>query len=227
METWLNDFFFGVFPYIAIGVMIVGSLLRYDRDPFSWRADSSQFLRKKGMRWASNLFHVGILLLLAGHIVGLLTPSSIYTRFMTVQTKQMLAMVAGGVFGAVCFVGLSMLIYRRIFDPRIRKTTKPMDMFVLLILYAQLILGLASIPVSASHPDGSAMVALAHWAQYIATFRAGAADFVAGEHIIFKLHIILGLVIFLILPFTRLVHIFSAPVKYLVRPGFQIVRKRW
>ena len=70
------------------------------------------------------------------------------------------------------------------------------------------------------------MIALANWAQYIVTFRGGAADFVAGTSLIFKLHIVLGLTIFLLFPFTRLVHVLSAPVKYLFRSGYQIVRKR-
>jgi nitrate reductase gamma subunit len=97
---------------------------------------------------------------------------------------------------------------------------------ILIVLYVQLILGLATIPVSAQHPDGSSMMALANWAQHIVTFRGGAAEFVAGEPLIFKLHMFLGLSIFVLFPFTRLVHVFSVPVKYIMRPGYQIVRKR-
>ena len=97
---------------------------------------------------------------------------------------------------------------------------------ILLVLYVQLILGLATIPFSAAHPDGSSMIALANWAQHIVTFRAGAADFVLNEPLVFKLHIALGLTIFVLFPFTRLVHVLSAPVKYLFRAGYQIVRRR-
>ena len=112
---------------------------------------------------------------------------------------------------------------------RIRATSKPSDILILLILYVQLILGLATIPFSMQHLDGSSMVSLANWAQYIVTFRAGAADFVIAEALVFKIHLVLGLTIFLIFPFTRLVHAFSgmvAPIKYLSRAGYQIVRKR-
>lgn len=223
---WIHQFFFGYYPYLALTVFVMGSLLRYDRDPYTWQASSSQLLRARGMRIGSNLFHVGIILLFFGHLVGLLTPQSVYHLVMTAETKQKMAMLAGGVFGTLCFIGMTILIARRVFDPRIRATTKPSDMMVLLILYVQLILGLLTIPVSAQHPDGSSMIALANWAQHIVTFRAGAADFVVEEAVIFKLHLVLGMTIFLVFPFTRLVHVWSAPFKYLLRSGYQIVRKR-
>lgn len=226
MTSFFDQFFFGIFPYIAIAVMFIGSILRYDQDPYSWKADSSQFLSAKGMKWGSNLFHVGIILLFFGHLIGLLTPHSIYHLFITAPQKQLLAMVAGGVFGSICFVGMTILIWRRLTNARIRATGKKADLIILLMLYAQLILGLLTLPHSAEHSDGSSMIALANWAQYIFTFQAGAADFVVDQHIIFKLHIILGLSIILIFPFTRLVHILSAPIKYLFRSGYQIVRKR-
>jgi len=225
-ETHLNDFFFGIYPYIAIIVMIVGSILRYDQNPYSWKADSSQLLRKKGMRLGSNLFHVGIILLFFGHLVGLLTPHVVYESFMDASTKQAMAMIAGGIFGTLCFIGMTILVYRRLFDARIRKTSKFGDIFILLLLYVQLILGLATIPASAGHMDGAAMMALAEWAQHIVTFRTGAAEFVAGQAMIFKLHIVLGLTMFLVFPWTRLVHMVSMPVKYLFRSGYQVVRKR-
>jgi nitrate reductase gamma subunit len=226
MSEYLNSFFFGIFPYIAVGSMIFGSILRYDRDPYSWKADSSQLLSRKGLRWGSNLFHVGILLLFFGHLVGLLTPHWAYEPFITAGQKQVLAMTAGGIFGTMCFIGMVILIWRRTTNARVRATTKFMDMAILLILFAQLILGLLTIPASAKHLDGSSMIALAEWAQHIVTFRGGAAEFIIHEPLIFKLHIILGLTIFLIFPFTRLVHVFSAPFKYLLRSGYQIVRKR-
>ncbi len=227
---YLHQFFFGYYPYICLTVFVLGSALRYDRDQYTWKADSSQLLRKKGMRIGNNLFHVGIILLFFGHLVGLLTPHEVYSRFMDAGTKQLMAMIAGGVFGTLCFIGMTMLIFRRLFDPRIRATSKTSDIMILLILYVQLILGLVTITFSAQHLDGSSMIALANWAQYIVTFRAGAADFVVNEALVFKLHLVLGVTIFLLFPFTRMVHVFSgiaAPLKYLSRSGYQIVRKRW
>jgi len=226
MSTYINTLLFGIYPYIAIVTMILGSILRYDQNPYSWKADSSQLLSRKGLRWGSNLFHVGILLLFFGHLVGLLTPHWAYDPFISAGDKQMVAMVAGGIFGAMSLVGMIILIWRRVGNTRIRATTKPMDMAILLILFVQMLLGFATIPVSAQHPDGSSMIALASWAQSIVTFQPGAAEFIAGEAIVFKLHIFLGLTIFLLFPFTRLVHMFSVPLKYVLRSGYQVVRKR-
>ena len=226
MANYLNHFFFGIYPYITILVMIIGSIMRYDRDQYTWKASSSQMLRNKGMRLGSNLFHVGIILLFFGHLVGLLTPEPVYHLVMTAGTKQIMAMLAGGIFGTICLVGLVILLHRRLTDPRIRATSQPMDILLLVILLVQLLLGLLTIPYSAQHLDGSSIVALANWAQYIMTFRSGAADFITAEAWVFKAHIFLGLTIFLIFPFTRLVHMLSAPIKYFFRTGYQVVRRR-
>jgi nitrate reductase gamma subunit len=226
VANYINEFFFGIYPYLALTVFFVGSLLRYDRDQYTWKASSSQLLRKKDMRLGSNLFHVGIIMLFFGHLVGLLTPEWAYHVVMSAGTKQVLAMTAGGIFGLMCLVGMILLIRRRITDPRIRATSQAADLPILLILFVQLVLGLLTIPASAQHLDGSSMVALANWAQHIVTFRGDAASFVAGEALVFKLHLVLGLTIFLLFPFTRLVHVWSVPLQYLGRSGYQIVRKR-
>lgn len=226
MSGYLNQALFGLYPYIAVSVFLIGSVVRFDREQYGWRSGSSQLLRRRLLFVASNCFHLGILAIFAGHLVGLLTPHALYTAMgLSVEAKQLTAMIAGGVFGAVCFVGLTLLIYRRLVDPRIRSTSSYMDIAILLLLYAQLILGLSSIFVSAQHLDGSEMLVLAEWAQRIVTFRGGAADLIAGVDPIFKLHIVLGITIFLIFPFSRLVHIWSAPVGYLGRP-YQVVRRR-
>jgi nitrate reductase gamma subunit len=174
----------------------------------------------------SNCFHVGILVVLAGHVVGLLTPHEVYTAMgLPVPAKQMLAIVVGGVFGVVCFIGLTLLIVRRLFDPRIRATSSAMDIVILLLLYAQLSLGLGSIHESTQHLDGSEMLKLAAWAQHLVTLQPDAASLIADADLIFRLHILLGLTIFLLFPFSRLVHIWSAPVSYVGR-RYQIVRRR-
>jgi len=226
MSHYINQFFFGIYPYIAMTVFFLGSLLRYDRDQYTWKAGSSQLLRKKDMRVGSNLFHIGIIMLFFGHLFGLLTPHSAYAFMMTAGEKQLMAMTAGGIFGTLCLVGMILLIRRRLFDPRIRATSQYADLPILLILFLQLLLGLATIPFSAQHLDGSSMLALAHWAQHLVTFQSDAASFVEGEAFVFKAHLVLGLTIFLLFPFTRLVHVWSVPLQYLTRSGYQIVRKR-
>ena len=226
MADYINELLFGFYPYVAISVFLVGSVLRFDAAQYTWRSGSSQLLRRRLLRVGSNLFHIGLLLLFVGHFVGLLTPPAIYHAIgLTTAAKQLMAMVAGGIFGVLCFVGLTLLIYRRLVDPRIRKTSTPMDIAILLMLYAQLILGLASIYVSAQHPDGTVMAALADWAQRIVTFRGGAAAVIADVDPIYKLHLVLGLTIFIAFPFSRLVHVWSAPVWYLGR-RYQVVRRR-
>ncbi len=225
MPDYLNTFFFGIYPYIALAVMILGSIIRYDREPYSWRSQSSQFLRKRQLMWGSNLFHIGIIFLFFGHFVGLLTPHSVYELVISAEQKQMLAVVAGSIAGIICFIGLTLLVHRRLTDPRIRKTSTGMDIAILLILWVQLALGLATVPFSLSHADGSVMLKLSEWAQRIVTFRIeGTPQLVQGLDWPYQIHLILGLTIFLLFPFSRLVHIWSAPVKYLARPGYQVVR---
>lgn len=226
MSGYVNQALYGFYPYVAFTVFLVGSLMRFDREQYTWRSGSSQLLRRKLLFIGSNCFHIGVLFILAGHFVGLLTPHQVYTSLgLSVEAKQITAMVTGGAFGVLCFIGLTLLIYRRLVDPRIRATSSAMDIAILLLLYVQLSLGLSSIFVSAQHIDGSEMLKLADWAQRIVTFRGGAAARIANVNVIFKLHIFLGMTIFLLFPFSRLVHIWSAPIWYIGRP-YQIVRRR-
>ena len=226
MGGFLNFFLFQIFPYIAIAAFLLGCLLRFDRDPYSWRTKSSQLLRRRQLIIGSVLFHLGVLTILAGHFVGLLTPIQIFDALgVSHGAKQILAMTAGGIAGAFCLAGLCILLHRRLFDARIRNNSSFADIAVLVLLLAQLLLGLLTIPVSMHHLDGHEMVKFMNWAQHIVTFRGGAHEFVADVALVFKLHITLGLFLLLIFPFTRLVHALSAPVGYVLRP-YQIVRKR-
>ncbi len=226
MSDMINHLLFGVYPYVAISIFLIGSLVRFEREQYTWRSGSSQLLRRKLLLVGSNCFHIGVLAILGGHFVGLLTPPEIYHAVgLSTEAKQLLAMVAGGVAGVLALFGLSLLLYRRLNDARIRATSSPMDIFILFLLYAQLVLGLISIHFSAQHLDGSEMLRLAGWAQHLVTLRPDAADMLAGVAVIFKLHILLGLTIFLIFPFSRLVHIWSAPIGYVGR-RYQVVRRR-
>ncbi|GGJ11678.1 respiratory nitrate reductase subunit gamma [Neoroseomonas lacus] len=214
------------YPYVCLTVFLLGSLIRYDREPYTWRAGSSQILRKRQFRWGSNLFHIGVLFLFFGHAVGLLTPTSLYTLFITVEQKQLIAVSAGGVAGLICFIGLSLLLHRRLFDPRIRATSTVMDIAILGILWVQLSLGLLTLPFSLAHSDGSVMLILSHWAQGIVTLQPIHAETLQSLSLPYLAHLVLGMTIFLLFPFSRLVHIWSAPVWYLGRRGYQVVRSR-
>ena len=221
----LDQLLFQLYPYIALAVLLIGSWARFDRSMYTWRTGSSQLLSDRGMRLGSNLFHVGVLAILGGHIVGLLTPHSVYSIVLSAPQKQLLAMVVGGIFGAVCFVGISILLVRRLANPRVRATGSFGDTLVLVLLFVQLVLGMYSITVSRHHMDGSVMILLGEWAQHIVTFRWGAASFIAGVPWVYEAHVLLGMTLFLIAPFTRLVHVWSIPVSYLWRP-YQVVRRR-
>ena len=227
VASGLNQFLFGVYPYICLAVFLFASLIRFDRDQYTWKSDSSQLLRARELRWGSNLFHFGVLFIFFGHLFGMLTPHWAYAWLISAGHKQLLAMVSGGIAGVVAIVGLTLLIHRRIADPRISSNTRPWDMAILVILWVQLALGLTTIAFSSQHLDGTMMERLALWAQHVDTFRPDAPLYVAAVPWIFKMHIVLGLTIFLIFPFTRLVHIWSgfATIAYLFRP-YQIVRTR-
>lgn len=223
----MNEFLFGIYPYIAVTVMFLGSAIRYERDPFTWKSSSSQLLRRKQLVVGSSLFHVGILIVIFGHIVGMLTPIQIIDALGVGHGfKQVLAIVVGGIAGVMALVGGAMLFHRRWSDPRIRKTSSRGDIAILGILLIQLVLGLLTIFSSVGHLDGHEMTKFMAWAWGIVTFDSQAASYVADVALIFKVHMVLGLTIFVLVPFTRLVHIASAPIRYIWRPGYQIVRSR-
>lgn len=221
-----NFLLFGVYPYIALAICLIGSWARFDLSQYSWKAGSSQMLSNNRMRLASNLFHVGIIFILAGHFVGLLMPEALYHHFITSGQKQIVAMVSGGIFGILCLIGLVMLIHRRLTDARVRATSNTSDVMILFVLLAQLVLGLLTIVASTGHLDGSVMVLLGTWAQSLVTLQpVKAAGAIESVSVIYKLHVFLGMTLFVLFPFTRLVHIVSAPVWYLGR-RYQIVRQK-
>lgn len=223
----MHDFLYGIYPYIALTVLALGSIARYERDPYTWKSSSSQLLRRKQLIMGSILFHVGVLAIFGGHLVGLLTPLAIWDALgVSHGAKQMIAIVLGGVAGIMALVGGIMLAHRRLTDSRVRASSSLADTGIILLLLLQLVLGLATIPLSLQHLDGHEMTKFMAWAGGIFTFDGDAASYIADTNILFKAHIFLGLTIFLIFPFTRLVHMLSVPVRYLWRPGYQIVRSR-
>lgn len=224
---YINNLLFGLYPYIALVVFIVGSMLRYDREQYTWKTGSSQMLDTKGIKKGSMAFHIGIIAVLAGHFVGLLTPHEVWHVLgVSAATKQLIAMGAGGFFGLICLYGITVLLKRRLTNPRVRATSSTMDILILVLIYIQLVLGLISILFSFSHLDGSEMLKMMSWAQNIVTLDpAEASAALASVGLIYKLHILLGMTLFVLFPFSRLVHIWSVPARYLRRP-YQVVRSK-
>ncbi|MYM72350.1 respiratory nitrate reductase subunit gamma [Duganella sp. FT134W] len=226
--NYLNQFLFGIYPYLALAVFFLGSLIRFDREQYTWKSESSQTLNTGMLRLGSPLFHVGVLGLFFGHAAGLLTPVWVWDALgVSHSVKQLVAMTAGGIMGSMCLLGLLMLLARRFGNERVRARSTFKDKLVLLWLLATLLLGLSSIVVSAGHLDGHMMVLLMTWAQHIVTFRGDAAGFIETAPLIFKLHLFMGMSLFVIFPFTRLVHVWSGfgAVTYLAR-AYQLVRSR-
>jgi nitrate reductase gamma subunit len=225
IPNYADLFFFGIYPYICLVVLLIGSLIRFDREPFTWKSDSSQLLRKRELRLGSNLFHYGVLVVIAGHFIGFLVPEPLFAWAMTVVGHQLLAMVVGGIAGLVAIVGLSILLHRRLADPRVRLNSRYWDIAVVLFLWLQLALGLATVPFSAYHMDGALFTTLVSYVKGVVTFNGSAAALMAGVPLVYKLHIVLGFTIFLISPFTRLIHIWSGAgaLSFLFRP-YRVVR---
>ncbi|MCC7326531.1 MAG: respiratory nitrate reductase subunit gamma [Burkholderiales bacterium] len=223
----LDEFLFGIYPYICLAVLLVGSLIRFDREPYSWKSDSSQILRSGQLRLGSNLFHYGVVVVILGHFVGFLLPETLVRWLMTPTQHLLLAMVVGGLAGAIAIVGMTILIHRRLYDRRIRGNSRKWDIAVVVMLWLQLALGLATVPVSAQHMDGGEFERLVAYVQSIVLFQGGAATMLLGIPWVYKTHILLGFTIFLVSPFTRMVHVWSGvgSLAYLLRP-YQLVRKR-
>ena len=226
--SYLHQFVFGIYPYIALTIFLLGSLIRFEREQYTWKSESSQLLHTGSLRVGNILFHVGILGLFFGHAVGLLTPVVVWdTIGITHGQKQVFAMVMGGIFGTMGLIGLVLLLVRRFGNPRLAANSTWRDKLVMLWILATLLLGLGTIIVSAGHLDGHQMVLLMNWAQHVVTFRGDAASFVQDASWVFKLHLFMGMSLFVIFPFTRLVHVWSgfASVTYLGR-SWQLVRPR-
>lgn len=219
---------FGVYPYIALTVFIVGSWIRFDTAQYTWKSDSTQLLSNAGMVWASNLFHVGIIAIFFGHLIGLLMPHSLFLALgVSDMSHQWIAITAGSVFGGLCLIGGTLLWLRRLLDPRVRAASRTMDIFILSWIMLTLLLGLSTLPFSighANHGDAGVMIALASWAQSIVTLQPKPALLMTVDPI-FRAHIFCGMTVFLLFPFSRLVHVWSAPLGYLGR-AYQIVRSK-
>lgn len=228
LPTNLNLFLFGIYPYICLAVLFLGSLIRFDREPYSWKSDSSQMLRSgRKMSVGNNLFHYGVIVVVLGHFVGFLMPEPIVLWLMSPTQHMLLAMIVGGIAGVIAIIGLTMMIHRRLYDRRIQGNSRKWDLSIVLMLWFQLLLGIATVPISAQHMAGHEFEMLVAYVQSVVLFQAfDGASLLQGMSWVYQLHILLGFTIFLVSPFTRMVHIWSGvgSLAYLVRP-YQLVRK--
>ncbi|HUX54294.1 MAG TPA: respiratory nitrate reductase subunit gamma [Williamwhitmania sp.] len=224
MDQFINNLLFTYLPHIAMTLFWFGVITRIVKTSKSLQAESSQFLRKRGQRWGGNLFHYGIIMVFVGHFVGLFTPERLYHLIMTTDTKRALALTLGSIFGTAAVVGITILLIRRLKDGRLRINGKPQDILLLVLLLFEMLLGMSSIFTTATSSVEN-YAALGIWAQKIVTFQPDAGAVIAGHSIIYKLHIVTGLLIFMIFPYTKLMHMFVVPIAYFFRSSYQMVRR--
>lgn len=218
--TPLNVIFFIALPYAALLMFLVGTIYRYKATKFKFSSLSSQFLETRKLYWGSVPFHWGILFLFFGHLIAFLFPSSILA-WNQQPVRLLILEVSAFVGGVVTLVGLINLFYRRLTDSRLRKVTSLIDILLEALLVAEIFLGLW---VAYGFRWGSSWFAtvLSPYLKSIFTFSPN-IDAVIMLPFVIQLHIILAFVIFLIIPFTRLVHVLVFPLSYLWRPYQKVI----
>lgn len=224
----LHQIIFGVYPYIALVTFVLGSWIRFDHEQYTWKSDSSQLLSKDYMRFGSNVFHIGMLGIFFGHFFGMLTPHGVFLAMgVSDAAHQGIAIFAGGIFGLMVVFGGAILWLRRMFNKRVRAASRWMDINILGWLVLTATIGLSTIFWSmghAEHKDFGVMIRLTDYVQSVFTLQAN-PELIRDIDPVYKLHMFFGLSVFLFFPFTRLVHVFSAPIGYLFR-AYQIVRAK-
>lgn len=224
MENYINNLLFTYLPHIAFAVFWFGLITRFVFANKSIQAKSTQILAKNGVQTGSNLFHYGIIIVFFGHFT-LFLPEEVYHLVMTTETKRMIALIFGTTFGSIAFIGMLILLNRRIGNSRIRLNSNFHDYFILLLLMVEATLGLSSVANTASGSVAN-YAALGEWAQKIITFQPDAGAVIAGHSILYKIHITIGLVIFMIFPYTKLMHMLVYPIAYFFRSGYQLIRNK-
>ena len=219
----LNNFLFIVFPYIAIVVFFVGSIYRYKSSAFKYSSLSSQFLEGKKGFWGVVPFHIGILVLFLGHLALFLFPK-LTLMLNSDPVRLILHEGIAFTFGISVFIGLTVLILRRLFNPRIRAVTNSMDVIIELLLLSQIVLGLW---VALGYRWGTSWFAsdLSPYLWSLVKLNPQ-IEAVSALPVVIKLHIIGAFLILLLIPFTRLVHFLVAPFHYIWR-RYQVVMWYW
>ncbi len=219
----LNNFFFIALPYVSLAVFVIGTIYRYKYAPFTYSSLSSQFLEGKKLFWGSVPFHIGIVAIFLGHLIGFLLPKSVLL-WNSEPLRLVILEVSAFIFGLSILFGLTVLFIRRISDERVSMVTSKMDILVELLLIAVVFLGCW---IAVNHRWGSSWFAsdLSPYLWSILKLQPDIAA-VSAMPISVKLHIILAYIIVLLFPFTRLVHFLVAPLHYITRP-YQLVIWNW
>lgn len=215
-----------VFPYLAAAVFVVGHILRYRYDQYGWTSRSSQIYESKALRWGSPLFHYGMLAIFAGHVVGLLIPSEWLEFFgVTEHLYHLGATWLGTVAAVVTIVGMGILLARRGAVRRVLKVTSAMDVVMYVFLAGTIVLGtIAVVQFQVLGAGYDYRGTVSPWIRSLIIFQPD-VSLMSGVPLMFQLHVLCATALFLIWPFTRLVHVLSVPVGYLFRP-YVVYRSR-
>jgi len=224
--SWGSQFLWVIYPYMILIIFLVGLYYRYQTDQFGWTAKSSEMLEKKKLRWGSNLFHIGIILVFFGHVGGILIPKSwLEALGVSDHLYHTMALWIGSLAGLMTLIGCIILVIRRFSDVRIRRTSSFGDMLSIILLTLIIVVGMAATLFNMTDRSGfDYRETIGPWLRGVIIFMP---DYTLMNTVpfIFKVHIILGLALFAVFPFTRLVHMLSLPIKYLSR-SYVVYRKR-
>ncbi|MBM2657319.1 respiratory nitrate reductase subunit gamma [Staphylococcus pseudoxylosus] len=220
-----NQFLWVIMPYLCIAIFFLGHLARFKFDKFSWTAKSSEFIEKKQLKWGSLMFHLGIIPVAMGHIVGLLMPASWLTAVgVSDHLYHIGAVYIGSVFGIITLIGMLLLTARRITKKNIRRLSSASDIIVNFLLLAIVFMGCyATLVTNATIPSFDYRETISVWFRQLFIFSPD-ADLMLQVPLAFKMHILLGFIIMAFWPFTRLVHVWSVPLTYASR-SYIIYRK--
>ena len=219
----LDNFTLIGLPYVALVVFFVGTISRYKMTKFSYSSLSSQFLEGRQLFWGTMPFHWGLLFLFLGHLVAFLVPRGLLA-FNSHPVRLLIIEISALMFGLIVLVGLIILFARRTANPRLRVVTTRMDIIVFVLLIVEVILGLS---VALGYRWGSSWFAsvLTPYLRSVMVLQPEIGA-VASMPWVVKLHIILSYLIFMLIPFTRLVHMLVVPLHYIWRP-YQLVIWSW
>ncbi|UMT75432.1 respiratory nitrate reductase subunit gamma [Staphylococcus roterodami] len=214
----LNQFLWVIFPYLCLVIFIAGHIGRYRYDKFSWTAKSTELIERKQLMWGSLLFHLGVIPVFFGHIVGLLIPKTWMDALgISEHLYHIGAVYIGSIFGIITLIGMFLLTARRITTKSIRKLSSASDIFVNVLLLIIVFMGCyATLVTNGQHPDFNYRTSLSIWFRQLFMLKPD-AELMSGVPIAFKIHILLGFTIMACWPFTRLVHVWSVPLTYINR----------
>lgn len=217
MSGW--EIFWDVVPYVTLAIVAVGTWWRYRYDKFGWTTRSSQLYESRLLRIGSPMFHFGILVVIVGHVIGLVIPESWTDAVMSDHVYHLQAVTLGGIAGITTLAGIALLIYRRRTTGPVFMATTVNDKVMYLVLVLALVAGVSCTLLGAS-PLGSEYdyrETVSPWFRSIWVLQPR-GDLMVQAPLYFHIHVMIALALFCLWPFTRLVHVFSAPIPYLFRP---------